>query len=243
MKKICLIISFIICLLCFVGCKNQNDIQPIGPDNPDQVQSGDINTPVIPDDESNISNPTPSGDVDIPTTPDETGNTTPEEPNNSSPDDGNVTEPSDEEKQEEINLSEKMTNIVTKAQAEARMPMQEAIPAENAEGFIGLTTDEFNQYVEDSVVYESMISPANQSLCLIKVNDASKVEELKKAIFEKSNPAKWICMSAERVIVINSGNYIFLGMASSSTCDELIKAFSEEFNGNVGETLSRMAEE
>ena len=44
MKKICLVLSFIVCLLCFVGCKNneQDVINPDVPDNTNQEQSGEV---------------------------------------------------------------------------------------------------------------------------------------------------------------------------------------------------------
>ena len=88
------------------------------------------------------------------------------------------------------------------------------------------------------VFYESMISPANQSICLIKVNDSSKVAELKKAIFDNSNLRKWVCMAAESGVVVESGNYILLAMSTPDLCDKLVTAFGEEI-GAVGEVLSR----
>ena len=132
-----------------------------------------------------------------------------------------------------------MTAIMTDAGISVRMPMQNAIPAEQSLTFIGLETDEFNSYVADSVVYESMISPANQSFCIIKVNDETKVAELKQKVFDNCNPNKWICMSAERAIVMDSGSYIMLCMAGTAECDAVKTAFSEYFNGNMGEVLDK----
>ena len=103
--------------------------------------------------------------------------------------------------------------------------------------------EEFNTYVEESLVYESMISPANQSICMIKVNDASKVADLKQAMFENSNLRKWVCMSAERAVVVDSGRYILLAMAENAKCDSIVEAFKEAFDGNIGEVLSKGGEE
>ena len=49
-------------------------------------------------------------------------------------------------------------------------------------------------------------------------------------------------MSAEKAIVVDSGNYILLAMAEATKCDNIVKAFSEEFDGKIGEVLSKTAE-
>lgn len=253
MKKICLIISFIICLLCFVGCKNkQEDVyNPDIPDNPNQEQSGeqipgDENLPVSSGESSENQDVDKSGE-NTPNLPDE------KEDNNSENTNTGSNEDKNDEKDNDIienpdntnaisSISDAMTNIVKKAGAEVRMPMQEAITAESSSGFIGLSTEDFNAYVEDSVLYESMISPAYQSICMIKVNDSSKVESLKKSILDNCNPRKWVCTGADKAVVVNSGNYIMLAMSTEDLCDKLVTAFSEEIGGNLGETLSKMAE-
>ncbi len=136
-----------------------------------------------------------------------------------------------------------ITEIMTKANVEVSFPMKEAIQEEMSESFIGLTSGDFKEYVVDSVAYESMISPSNRSFCLIKVNNLDKVEDLKKTIFENCNPRKWICMSAERVVVLDSGEYIMLVMADKDECDTIIEAFKSHFDNNVGPVLDKVVEE
>lgn len=144
---------------------------------------------------------------------------------------------------ETISATDLMTKLMETAQVAVRMPMQEAIPAEVSSTFIGLSTEDFNKYVSDSVVYEPMISPANQSFCIIKVNDAAKVDELRQTIFDNCNPRKWVCMSAERVVVLSSGNYIMLAMANSSDCDALIPVFNDYFGKDAKEALDKTVQE
>ena len=164
---------------------------------------------------------------------------------NETPENNEPIENPDENKPavDENTVNGKMTKLMEKAAIQVNAPMQDAIPADMSKTYIGLTSGDFETYVVDSVFYESMISPANQSFCLIEVNDETKVEELKQKIFDNCNPRKWICMSAERVVVLNSGKYIMLAMASKDSCDALIPAFSAYFDGNVGETLDKMFEE
>ena len=70
-----------------------------------------------------------------------------------------------------------------------------------------------------------------------------KLEELKQKIFDNCNPNKWICMSAERVVVLDSGEYIMLAMTSQDKGDALIKAFKEYFDQNVGPVLDKTVSE
>lgn len=247
MKRLALIMSLMVCLLCFVGC-NKAEVEVNGGENNQQQEEQNNNqqgnNDVVVDvpsenEEPKLEEPKPEEPKPEEPKPEEPK---PEEPKPEEPKEDNTTTPDEGTNTETVVLYDVMTNIVTKAEAEVRMPMQEAIPVEVSFSFIGLTEEQFNTYVEESIVYESMISPANQSICLIKVNDSSKVAELKKAIFDNSNLRKWVCMSAERGVVIDSGNYILLAMAENAKCDNIVKAFSEEFGGNVGEVLSKMGE-
>ncbi len=162
-------------------------------------------------------------------------------------DDGNnepdINEPIVDPSTDPMSATNTMTAIMEKAEISVNMPMQEAIPAEMPESFIGLSSGDFASYVMDSVVYESMISPSNQSFCIVKVNDLKKVEDLKKSIFENCNPRKWVCMSAERVIVLDSGEYIMLAMTTKENGDKVIEAFKDYFDNNVGPILDKTIEE
>ena len=107
---------------------------------------------------------------------------------------------------------------------------------------IGLDATQFADYVADSFCSEPAISPANHSLCVIEVKDGVDVAEVKQLVFDHANPAKWVCMSAEQVLVVESGNYIMLVMSDAATCDALYQAFSDHFAGEVGEKLTRVGE-
>ena len=77
---------------------------------------------------------------------------------------------------------------------------------ENVESFIGVSDIEFTE----AIASESMVGAIAHSVVLVRVKDASKVEEYKKAIAEKVDPRKWICVGVEReeVIVENKGDLI-----------------------------------
>ena len=164
MKKLALIMSLIVCLLCFVGCNN-NDVVVNGDENNNQQEEQNPNINEESKEDEKVEEPKV------------------EEPK----EDEKVEEPKVEEPKEEkvVDLYEAMTNIITKAEAEVRMPMQEAIPVEVSFSFMGITEEDFTTYVAESIVYESMVSPANQSVCLIKVNDSSKLQSKKMDMYER----------------------------------------------------------
>ena len=74
---------------------------------------------------------------------------------------------------------------------------------------------EFNIYVEEAIANEPMMSSIAHSLCIVKLKDASKVEEVKQKIFDNCDPRKWLCVSPEYILVVDSGDYIAFAMPIS----------------------------
>lgn len=141
-----------------------------------------------------------------------------------------------------VTMETLINKLVETANLELRMPFTMAIEADRSSEYIGLSKEDFEKYVTDSAVLESMISPSNYSLCLIKINDTSKAEEIKKSIFDNCNPRKWICMGAEYVMVTDCGDCIMLAMAEKDTCTSLKDALSKELNVKTGTVLEKTVE-
>ena len=80
------------------------------------------------------------------------------------------------------------------------------IDDENIESFIGIKDIEYTE----AIASESMMGAIAHSVVLVRVKDASKVEEYKADILEKVDPRKWICVGVERdeVIVESKGDLI-----------------------------------
>ena len=69
--------------------------------------------------------------------------------------------------------------------------------------------------IEEGVFYESMMSPANQSYCLLKVKEGADVAALQQKVFDNANPRKWICVEASNVVVKSKGDLVILIMADT----------------------------
>ncbi|MBQ8298962.1 MAG: hypothetical protein IJX99_03715 [Clostridia bacterium] len=136
-------------------------------------------------------------------------------------------------------VSGDMISLVSTAKLEVNAPYQDYITAEMAYNFVGLTEEEFTANVEEGVFYESMMSPANQSYCLLKVKEGADVAALKQKVFDNANPRKWICMSADRVLVMADSEYVMLAMGPVATLDTLKTEFTTLAGGDVTEALDK----
>lgn len=115
---------------------------------------------------------------------------------------------------------------------------------------IDLTGEDFSYWlgmtdatgIKSAIYSEPMMSSVAYSVCLIEAEEGANIEQLKEDIFNKVNAVKWLCVTAEKVMVTNSDNTILLVMTNAEVTEELYNAFSEVMNGNVGEKLERDGE-
>ncbi|MDD6011312.1 MAG: hypothetical protein PUC33_00520 [Oscillospiraceae bacterium] len=98
--------------------------------------------------------------------------------------------------------------------------------------YLGLDSTEG---LKEAIFSESMIGSQAYSLVLVRVEDPSAIEEVKSAMFKGINPAKWICVEADQLRVVSSGDIIMLVMVASGLAPELADGMVEAFKTNVGE--------
>lgn len=140
-------------------------------------------------------------------------------------------------------VSGDIISLVDDEEVFVSFPMQDYITAETSETYVGLTSEEFTANIEEGVFYESMMMPANQSYCLLKVKDGVNTEDIMQKVFAKANPVKWICMSADRVLVMGDDSYVFLAMGPVETCDLLEEKFKALAGDDVKESLDKVLTE
>lgn len=97
--------------------------------------------------------------------------------------------------------------------------------------------------LKEAIVSEPMTGSQAYSLVIVRVDDTAKIEEIKKAMFEGINTAKWICVEADKLRVVSSGDLIMLVMASSDLnadiADSMVSSFAEIVGQTSGETLTK----
>ena len=102
--------------------------------------------------------------------------------------------------------------------------------------FTGLKS---NKDVEALVVSEPLINAQSYSAVAVKVKNGADIETMKKEMLDNINTHKWICVSAEKVYVTNSGNIIFLVMASEDWAKPVYEGFKTYANNEIGKELER----
>lgn len=119
------------------------------------------------------------------------------------------------------------------------MPV-ELTDADAAKAYLGVDSVEG---IAEATFSESMMGSQAYSLVFARVSDTAKTEEIKKAMFDGINTAKWICVEADQLRVVSSADIIMLVMISSELSTEVADGMVEAFKQNVGElsgeTLTR----
>ncbi len=104
--------------------------------------------------------------------------------------------------------------------------------ADSVKAYLGLDSADG---IAEAMFSESMMGSQAYSLVLARVSDAAKIEELKAAIMDGVNPAKWICVEASQLKAVSSGDMIMFIMLNPELGEGLADGMIEAFKANVGE--------
>ena len=110
--------------------------------------------------------------------------------------------------------------------------------AENVKYCTGLKNIDDVEYV---VASEGMSAQA-YSLMLVKVKDGVDANSIAKSMNENVDLRKWICVSAEKVYSVASGDVVCLVMSNADTAKTVFESF-KTIAGGIGEEFERTAEE
>lgn len=77
--------------------------------------------------------------------------------------------------------------------------------------------------IEGVYLSESMMSSTAYSAVYIRTNDEGDAEAIRQQLMDNINPAKWVCVSAEKEVGVILGKDIFFVMGAVDTVDEVYK--------------------
>lgn len=77
----------------------------------------------------------------------------------------------------------------------------------------------------DSVYSVPMMNAVAYQCILLRVSENQDVEEAKQILADSADPAKWVCVEAESVVVENVGDVILFLMCDSEKADAIKEAF------------------
>lgn len=145
-----------------------------------------------------------------------------------------------------VNSAEDLTALVDQIYAgvSSEMPMLMTMPvdttdADAVKSFTGLDSAENIEY---AVASEPMMSSQAYSMVLVKVKNGVDADAVAKTMNENVNERKWICVTAEKIYSVASGDVVCLVMSNPDTAKTVFESF-KTIAGSVGEEVERTAEE
>ena len=145
-----------------------------------------------------------------------------------------------------INSANDLTALIDQIYAGVtqEMPALQTMPIETTDAdmfnmFTGLDSAENIEYV---VVSEPMMSSQAYSLVLLKVKNGADADSIAKTMNENINTSKWVCVTAEKVYSVASGDVVCLVMASEERAKPVFESF-KTIAGEVGQVYERTEEE
>ncbi len=114
---------------------------------------------------------------------------------------------------------------------------EEALTAENCEGTLGLSAEDFEQYVTDGTLSYAQISAVAHLSAMLKCKDADSAVAVRDALAEKFNVHRWVCVIPERVFAVNAGEYVFFTASFTDYANALYESFTALAGEGVGETV------
>lgn len=96
--------------------------------------------------------------------------------------------------------------------------------------------------IEGIAISEPMMSSVAYSVVYIRTKEGADVEQIRQTLMDNIDPAKWLCVTAEKQIAGLFGNDIFFVMSAADTADlvydEAVKV-AESRTMKVGEPLEK----
>jgi len=98
--------------------------------------------------------------------------------------------------------------------------------------------------IKEAIVSEAMITSQAYSLVLVRVNDQNDTEAVAQEMLEGINPAKWICVSGDDLLIAAVDDLILLIMVSPQLSDtvtsqKIVDAFGQVIGQDFDLTLTK----
>lgn len=110
------------------------------------------------------------------------------------------------------------------------------ITSKTSQNEIGLSAADFEKYVTAASSSMAAIGSQAHEIVLIQAKDADSAAAVKKIVAGKDgyNPQKWICVWPQKVVVIDSGNYVLIVASRADIVEAALNTF-KDMAGSVGE--------
>lgn len=99
-----------------------------------------------------------------------------------------------------------------------------------------------NKYVAELIVSEPFINAQAYSAVVVIAKDGANIEDMKKEMLDNIDMNKWVCVSAGKLYITNSGNVIFLIMSDDDWAKPVYEGFKKYVDNKVGKELEKTNE-
>ena len=93
--------------------------------------------------------------------------------------------------------------------------------------------------IEALVISSPTMTSQAYLLSVVKVKDGANVEKMKQEMLDNIDMDMWICVSADKLYITNSGNIIFLVMTNEEWATSVYNNFKKYVNNNIGKELTK----
>ena len=146
----------------------------------------------------------------------------------------------------QINSAADLTALVDQIYSgvsiEMPMLMTMSVDVTDADAVKAYTGLDNSDKIEYAVASEPMMTSQAYSLMLVKVKDGVDADAIAKTMNENVDERKWICVTAEKIYSVASGDVVCLVMSNADTAKTVFESF-KTLAGSVGEEFERTAEE
>ena len=97
------------------------------------------------------------------------------------------------------------------------------------------STDDINTLV----VSEPVMGSQALEVAVIKTKEKTDITSMMQNIKDNVDMSRWICVSAEKLYIVNSGDVIFMVMADNDWAKSIYDEFVKYVDNKVGETLEK----
>lgn len=99
-----------------------------------------------------------------------------------------------------------------------------------------------NKYVAELIVSEPFINAQAYSAVVVIAKDGANIEDMKKEMLDNIDMNKWVCVSAGKLYITNSGNVIFLIMSDDDWAKPVYEGFKKYVDNKVDKELEKTNE-
>lgn len=112
------------------------------------------------------------------------------------------------------------------------MTFNDPITPELSMGMLGLSTEDFGQYVTEATASNAAIMSIAHEVALVKCTDSEAAYKVRDLIASGFNSGKWICVMPQQSFVISSGEYVLLGATKTENAEAIQQAFANMFDNS-----------